>query len=272
MLAWSPILIQRLDLHTPDLVLRKLQLNRHRDTEVAEHTHAFAQLILYLDGTGTQVIRSARHAARAGDLFLVPGDVPHGFAMAGHSRPLCLVLDFEETQPRRRVQHRVLRPAQLAELHGLLSRVPTKGRPKLSDYPAILAVAARLLEPPRDDAPPPPVTTLSAVQAALATTSGSQPGAIAKATGYHRDTLTRKLKRETGLGLRALRDQQRLAAAERALASHARIAEAAAAAGFEDPNYFARWFRRKTGRAPSAWRQSGGGAAVGRGQKTEDRG
>jgi AraC-like DNA-binding protein len=33
------------------------------------------------------------------------------------------------------------------------------------------------------------------------------------------------------------------------------VAEAALQSGFEDPNYFARWFRRQTGQTPQAWRR-----------------
>ena len=54
--------------------------------------------------------------------------------------------------------------------------------------------------------------------------------------------------------LRAMRNRLRLASAQRALREEASIAEASVRAGFEDPNYFARWFRRQTGRSPSAFR------------------
>jgi AraC family transcriptional regulator, transcriptional activator of pobA len=79
---------------------------------------------------------------------------------------------------------------------------------------------------------------------------------VAKETGYQPDYLNRKLKRETGVGLRALRDRLRLEAAQQCLRSDASIADAAARAGFEDPNYFARWFRKQTGATPSDWRRS----------------
>src|SRR5215216_5306916 len=95
MLAWSPILIQQIEIHALGFVLRKLQLNRHRETEVAPHRHHYAQLILYLSGEGVQTVNGRSRGARAGDLFVIPADVPHGFAVAGKSRPLCLVLDYE---------------------------------------------------------------------------------------------------------------------------------------------------------------------------------
>mgnify|MGYP002382166450 CR=1 FL=1 len=95
MLAWSPLLVQKIEIHALGFVLRKLQLNRHRDAEVAAHAHDYAQLILYLDGEGVQAVRHRRRRARAGDLFVIPAGTPHGFSTVGRSRPLCLVLDYE---------------------------------------------------------------------------------------------------------------------------------------------------------------------------------
>jgi AraC-like DNA-binding protein len=255
MLAWSPLLIQKIEIHALGFVLRKLQLNRHREAEVALHAHPFTQLILFLAGEGTQVIRDRRHGARAGDLFIIPPSVSHGYAVAGRSRPLCLVLDYETSRASTRLVHRHLPQHALSELNELLARVPTKGRPTLSDYPAIIAVIARLLEPPVHEAVPslavaPPL--VERIRASLREKRALND--IARDSGYVRDALSRRLKREHGLGLRALRDQERLHAARAALRDTLSIAEAGARAGFDDPNYFARWFRRQTGQSPSAWR------------------
>src|SRR3954463_13985427 len=95
MLAWSPILVQKIEIHALGFVLRKLQLNRHRDAEVSPHAHDYAQLILYLSGEGVQAVGSPGRGARTGDLFVIPAGTPHGFALQGRSRPLCLVLDYE---------------------------------------------------------------------------------------------------------------------------------------------------------------------------------
>lgn len=255
MLAWSPILIQKIEIHALGFVLRKLQLNRHRDAEVSPHAHDCAQLILYLSGEGVQTIGVRRRTARTGDLFIIPAGTPHGFALQGRSRPLCLVLDYElEGAGRVRATHRRLPPATLNELHGLLARVPAKGRLTLSDYPPILAVVASLLDhSPADPVLPRDPGVFARVRDLLRTPAPIAK--VARSAGYHPDHLTRKLKREAGLGLRALRDRVRLETAQAALRTAPTIAEAAVQSGFDDPNYFARWFRRQTGQTPGAWRK-----------------
>ncbi|MEO7799048.1 MAG: AraC family transcriptional regulator [Opitutaceae bacterium] len=255
MLAWSPILIQQIEIHALGFVLRKLQLNRHRENEVAPHRHQYAQLILYLSGEGVQTVNGRPRRALAGDLFVIPADVPHGFALAGKSRPLCLVLDYEVegTAARTRTAHRKLPQATLNELHALLAEVPAKGRLTLAHYPAILAVVARLL----NHAPEPPASSKSPqlVERVSALLNSSSPLAkVARAAGYHPDHLNRKLKQEAGVGFRALRDRLRLEKAQSALRATATVGDAATQAGFDDANYFARWFRRQTGQTPGAWR------------------
>ncbi|MBP6507254.1 MAG: AraC family transcriptional regulator [Opitutaceae bacterium] len=253
--AWSPILVQKIEIHALGFVLRKLQLNRHRETEVALHGHAYAQLILYLSGEGVQTIGQQRHQARSGDLFIIPAGLSHGYSVSGRSRPVCLVLDYESENTeaaRTRIVHRRLNPAALNELSEQLARVPRKGRLTLGDYPAILAVVARLLgqtSPPATPAKSAPA--FAKVRALLETPAPLS--VVARQAGYHPDHLTRKLKRETGLGLRATRDRLRLAAAQQALHTESTIAEAAVKAGFDDPNYFSRWYRRQTGQTPTAF-------------------
>lgn len=254
MLAWSPILIQQIEIHALGFVLRKLQLNRHRETEVAPHRHEYAQLILYLSGEGVQTVNGHVRRATAGDLFVLPAGVSHGFALAGRSRPLCLVLDYEvEGSTRPRVAHRKLPQSTLNELHALLSQVPAKGRLTLAHFPTILAVVARLLgHAPKPSSPPAVPNVFEKVSELLRTPAPLAK--VARAAGYHPDHLNRKLKREAGLGLRALRDRLRLESAQHALRTAPTIAEAATRAGFDDPNYFTRWFRKQTGQTPGAWR------------------
>lgn len=257
MLAWSPILIQQIEIHALGFVLRKLQLNRHREAEVASHHHVYAQLILYLSGEGVQTVNGKARSARAGDLFVIPAGVSHGFALAGRSRPLCLVLDYEVEGPARtRTAHRKLPQATLNELHRLLAQVPAKGRLTLAHYSVILAVVARLLDQARR-APSEGENRVPGLYEKVSTLlrSSTSVAKVARAAGYHPDHLNRKLKREAGLGVRALRDRLRLENAQSSLRRFATIAEAATHAGFDDPNYFTRWFRKQTGQPPGIWRR-----------------
>ncbi len=202
-----------------------------------------------------QTVGRRRRTARSGDLFVIPAGTPHGFAQHGRSRPVCLVLDYDlEDAGRVRAAHRRLPPDRINELHALLARVPAKGRLTLSDYSAILAVVALLLnQTPQPIAPAREPGVFEKVRDLVRRPASLAQ--VARDAGYHPDHLTRKLKRETGLGLRALRDRVRLASAQAALRRAPTIAEAATQAGFDDPNYFTRWFRRQTGHAPSAWRR-----------------
>ncbi len=254
MLAWSPLLIQKIEIHALGFQLRKLQLNRHRAAEVAPHAHIYAQLILYLSGEGWQLIAKRKRPARPGDVFTIPAGTLHGFTQRGRSRPVCLVVDYElEAETRVRLAHRSLPQATLNELHALLARVPAKGRPRLTDYASILSVVALLLEPSTEASAARATHPITEKVRGLMRHHGPL-GKVAREAGYHPDHLNRKLKREAGVGLRELRDRLRLEQAQNALRKEPSVADAAAEAGFDDPNYFARWFRGKTGKTPSAWR------------------
>jgi AraC family transcriptional activator of pobA len=271
--------VHKVEIHALGFVLHTLQLHRHRAAEVVEHSHPFEQLILFVSGEGWQKLGDHWLPARAGDLFLIPRGVTHGFGGArpprplgrnasgsptrsrswpptGRASPISLVLDYEvkPTSKRPRPQHRHLSPAVLDDLRRELARIPTKGKLGLADYPAVLEVIARLLEPrPAQLAGSKPEAWARAAHQRV-----REPGSlaeVARKAGYHRDHLTRKLKRSEGLGLRALRDRYRLEAAQAALHNAATVGDAAAAAGFDDANYFARWFRRRTGETPSQYKR-----------------
>lgn len=256
MLAWSPILVQKIEIHALGFVLQKLQLNRHRPTEVAPHAHNYAQLVLYLSGEAIQMVNGVRRLSRTGDLFVIPRGVMHGFRpiTGSGSRPLCLVLDYRVKHAgRQRVAHRRLAPSTLNELHRLLARVPPKGELTLAHYPTILAVVAQLL----DDQPvtPSPTSSPGIFERVSGLLKTPIPLAkVAREVGYHPDHLNRKLKRDGGLGMRALRNRLRLETAQAALCHADTIAEVATQAGFDDPNYFSRWFRRQTMQTPRAWK------------------
>jgi AraC-like DNA-binding protein len=78
-------------------------------------------------------------------------------------------------------------------------------------------------------------------------------GAAALA-GTSTATLDRGLRAATGVGFKALQISLRLAVADAELARGGTVAEAATAAGYADPLYFSRLYRRHRGLPPSASR------------------
>jgi AraC-like DNA-binding protein/quercetin dioxygenase-like cupin family protein len=265
MLAWRSILVQKVEIQALGFSLKKLQLHRHRRSEIKVHGHPYAQLLLYLTGEGRQQVGDRRYPARPGDLFIIPAEEPHGFQATGEGpTPLCLAVDFDAARSPARFAHRRLDRMALNQLHGLLAKLPPKGRLRLADYSTVIAAAALLLEPLRARrAVAPPDACYERVRELLEDpASWNEPLAtIARRAGYQEDYLTRKLRRERGRGLREIRDDLRQEAAEASLMAGASIAAAAAEAGFNDPSYFARWFRRRAGRSPTSFRADRGPAA-----------
>jgi AraC family transcriptional activator of pobA len=256
--AWSPILVQKVEIQALNLSIRKLQLNRHRLAEVHPHSHDSPQIILYLSGSGRQSAAARTFPVKPGALFLIPAGVDHGFTSAQESLPLCLVLDYERTDYRpKRIRHHRLRPEIINELHTLLSRIPPKGRLKLSDYATVISVVSRLFDlSRRSQKQSAPALSLSEKTEVLLrrTDADLRPlRDIAREAGYAPDYLNRKLKAETGRGLRQVRDAIRLERANQYLRSGGTVTEAAHSSGFSDPAYFSRWFRKKTGSTPSAF-------------------
>lgn len=78
-------------------------------------------------------------------------------------------------------------------------------------------------------------------------------GSVVERSGYQRDHLNRLIKRQTGLTLGQFRTQRRLDRAKELLARGVKVGDVAGEIGLLDQSYFARWFRRQTGLAPTQW-------------------
>ena len=68
--------------------------------------------------------------------------------------------------------------------------------------------------------------------------------------GYQPDYLNRVFKRITGLSLSEQRNATRLETAKAALLRGGTSGSAAGLSGFNDANYFSRWFKQQTGMKP----------------------
>lgn len=263
---YRPLLLQTLDVRLPGLRLLRLRLNRHlpEADSMDEHSHRFAQSLCYLSGRGHLVEGNREHEIHPGALVLLPAGVRHGFRETAGRRPLALALDFEmPLVDAARLRVCQLNESETARIRHHLSAISRIADPS-ADEARLLAASAALaildiqlralgIFPGRGAVVPGYVKTFQRLLADPAN-AGASLGQLAERTGYQADYLNRQHKQTTGLTLGQQRNAVRLALAKRLLAKGVAVAEAAEGAGFEDPNYFTRWFKRMTGLPPGRYR------------------
>ena len=254
------------------LKVHRLCLNRHlpKVDLIANHSHAHSQILLYLSGAGFQKIAGQTHEIRRGSLFFVPPRTGHSFIDAGGHKPLCLALDLDVEKG-----HGPARPANL--VHALTLLDLKRVRQELSFLtrwrtgheevePREAAAVLRLIDLffralgfLAPDTLPAGGNLLKTVRRVLNEPASRRQSleTLAGRIGYHPDYLNRMLKQACGLTLGEFRSVERLQIARRLLAQSRPVAEVAAETGFDDPNYFSRWFRAQIGCTPTAWRAGG---------------
>jgi AraC-like DNA-binding protein len=80
------------------------------------------------------------------------------------------------------------------------------------------------------------------------------PRELAKLIGEDLSSLNRKIRNESGLNLGTLLDERRLELSYAGLKTkELPISQIAWDAGFQDPNYFTRWFKKRVGQTPKQW-------------------
>jgi AraC family transcriptional activator of pobA len=262
------------------LRIRRLRLHRHLPEArwIADHQHAFSQILLYLGGTGWQKINGQVFSIKKGELFFIPPGVRHSFLEPAGTKPLCLALDFNLAYTVAAPLIRRLNSADLNRVRHALSGL-TRWRTgheeiepgEAAEVLRLVDIFFRALNFLRSRSPGPEQNTIfrSAQRALHDPAALRQPlSAIAQAVGYHPDYLNRTLKQICGLTLGELRNEVRMQKSKLLLANAVPIAAAAEGVGFDDPNYFARWFRAQTGRTPSAWRAGKAGPTPPESSKT----
>ena len=180
------------------------------------------------------------------------------------SPPISLVINFREKEKKARYrEHRSLPPVILSRveciLHALAESVDItrasgiRTAAKILDLFSILS--AELESKASENREVYPITDQIRRVLRGCGESPASPGEIATLLDEDLSSLNRKVRRESNLNLGALLDELRQ---ERAFAGlrekKTRIAEVAWHCGFQDPNYFTRWFRKKVGQSPRQWK------------------
>ena len=248
------------------LCIRRIRLHRHLPEArwIADHQHSFSQILLYLGGSGWQKVGAQNFSIAKGQLFFIPPGVRHSFLEPAGRKPLCLAIDFDHDRAERNVIVNRLNSTDLGCVRQALSGLTRwrTGHEQIEPGEAagvllLIDIFFRALNILRPHTPGPEQNAIfRAVQRAL-----HGPAALhrplsetAREIGYHPDYLNRTLKQVCGLTLSELRNEVRLRKSKHLLSGALPIAGVAEGAGFDDPNYFARWFRVQTGCTPGAWR------------------
>ena len=266
---FKPLYLQNLAINMPGLRIMHLQLNRHLPEldAIAPHKHEFDQILVYFAGRGIQVVGSRQIFVRAGTVVFLRRGWAHAFRETTGRRPLCLAIDFHldlnQEKPSCSGQ---LTQTQMLQIRQQLSElmISAKSDPvanQLNVGGLILQIldvtlkASSLLSPAKANLESP---LLKRVRFAVTEPANSELKLeeIALKIGYQLDYLNRLLRGQCGLTLGQIRNQELTSRAKRLLRQNDSIGEVAAELGFNDQNYFARWFRAHVGMTPSAWRKS----------------
>jgi AraC family transcriptional activator of pobA len=274
MRRFRSLLIDKADIRLPGLHVLTFALHRHlpEHASVEPHKHGWSQAILYLSGNGRQVLAGSEARVEPGTLVLLPPGVSHAFSRGDGRAPLCVMIDFRLKGARKKTAVVCsLNRSELAQVRqqlGQLMKLPPGGtvgcvgdEGNALHWEGAVAVLQVLMTALRAAGWLERVQVSvaggkngSAIQGMLAKVDHESPlGQVVQKSGYQRDHLNRLVKKETGLTLGQFRAQQRLTKAKELLGQGVQVAAVATAVGLPDQSYFARWFRKQTGQAPSVW-------------------
>jgi AraC family L-rhamnose operon transcriptional activator RhaR len=260
----EPIVLRRLRLRCGDWAVRALRVNRHLHPfdHPAPHRHAHGQLLLYLRGSGEQRIGSVRRRVAPGAVFFIPPGRIHDFREEAPRRAICLVADLSGPAVRRQgCLHGWLSADSLATVRQHVAALAAEAQKPfdLGAGGAALLIIEACRRCCLGERPPAPeqggvVSRLQRVWRPGADGTWPRPAELARSAGLQQDYLNRLVRRSAGLTLGQWRDRELLRLAEAELRRGAGVNAVAAKLGFADQSYFARWFRKQTGLAPTQWR------------------
>lgn len=262
-----PLIIQKLGLVIPGARIHQLRIHRHLSGAkiFRSHLHHYAQLLLYLEGGGHQRIGEEIHSIRPGTLFYIPKNTSHSFRELGNRRPLCLIIDVEISKKSPfLLQNQILSADKLRSLKSLLSELSRFHHQQFSyEWIKLPALALNILYELLCFQSNTPIKSLNNEHSFLRKTrqiirskgfGALSLNEISKTLGYQKDYFNRLLKRHSGLTFGQIESQEFLKLSYQALKREKTIQKVSEELGFPDQNYFARWFRRQTGKSPSNWK------------------
>lgn len=250
----------------PGVSILRFSHNRHtpKSDLIEEHTHRHSQFLLYLRGQGVQTFNGEPIPVRRGSFLFFPAETPHGFIKSMKSPPLSLVINFNEERGNlRSVKEKIIPSVTLSEIEGILNQMirsvdlsKTHDIVTASKILHIFSVLFGELEDKTNrDRKVYPVTEMIRRKLHALPSIPRSPIEIADLLNEDLSSLNRKVRRESQLNLGALLDEVRQERSFHGLKKERLlISEIAWECGFQDPNYFARWFRKKVGQSPRQWR------------------
>ena len=188
----------------------------------------------------------------------------HGFIKSMKSPPSSMVINFKENEPTKwKANNKILSPIKLSEIENILNQmiqsVDLEKNSNISSASKILQIFSLLFNELEDtknkNRKVYPVTEKVRRLLRELPIVPKSPGEIAKLVKEDLSSLNRKVRRESALNLGTLLDEIRQQRSYDGLKKeNLPISKIAWDCGFTDPNYFARWFRKRTGQSPRQWR------------------
>lgn len=270
-------------------------VTEHRATRI--HGHGFYELVVVLEGRGRHLAAEGSYPIEAGDVFLLRGDMVHGYADMEHMtlvnilfdpKRLQLPMDYLEdvsgyhalfhVEPTLRQHNRFrnrlhLTEEELAETVGMIARLKeelARRRPgyrfqacvHLMELIGFLSRCYSRRTTPRTERPP----LLMGDALSYIEQHFREPIEIRDLTRIahmSESTLTRTFRRVLGRSpIEHVIRVRVLRAADLLQRGDVRVTEAAFQCGFSDSNYFSRQFRKVMGVAPRQFRTQHHPAAV----------
>ncbi len=269
-------------------------LRHQRHAPTALHTHDFHELVVILGGHGVHITEERTYPIQAGDVFLIRGDMAHGYADTDRMALVNILFDprrlrlptaglndvpgyhaLFRVEPRLRqtdqFRHRLrLSPDELAEAASLIAELEEELGKKVPGYrfAAVTSLMALIgflsrhyFKTARVEQRP-----LRKMSEVLSHIEEHYPDPIpmsllTRLAGVSESTLTRAFHKIMGCSPIDHVIRVRVGrAADLLRRTDMRVTDAAFECGFADSNYFSRQFRKVMGVSPMEYRKQGGRA------------